>query len=154
MQPHFTLHSHVFPANTPAPHSHLYFGYKLPVWHVPLGLASVAAQDRATLHIHSRLGQVYKRALVVLPSSPHQRAFVCGACIGTAQVGISLVSLFNPLFKRSRLHCFNIFKVILVTHKNMMTISVYLTYRVYTAPRYATIPKLTCSQFVSVLLNI
>ena len=36
----------------------------------------------------------------------------------------------------------------------MMTISVYLTYRVYTVPRYATIPKLTCSQFVSVLLNI
>jgi len=31
--------------------------------------------------------------------------FVCGACIGTAQVGVSLVSLVDPLFKRSRLHC-------------------------------------------------
>ena len=103
-----TLHSHLVPANTPAPHSHLYFGYKQPVWHVLLGLASVAAKDRATLHIHSCLGKVYKLALVVPPSSPCQRAFVCGACTGTAQVGVLLVSLFNPLFKRSRLHCLDI----------------------------------------------
>ena len=90
------------------PHSHLCFGYKLPVWHVPPGLVSAAAKDSATLHIHSthsintrkhptptRLGQVYKRALVVPPSPPHQRTFVCGACIGTAQVGVSLVSIFR-----------------------------------------------------------
>jgi len=56
----------------------------------------------------TRLGKVYKGTLVVPLSSPHQRAFVCGACIGTTQVGISLVSLFDPLFKRSRLHCFAI----------------------------------------------
>jgi len=37
----------------------------------------------------TRLGKVYKEALVVPLSSPHQRAFVCGACIGTAQVGVS-----------------------------------------------------------------
>jgi len=43
----------------------------------------------------THLGKVYKRALVVPLSSPHQRAFVCGACIGTAQVGVSLVSLFQ-----------------------------------------------------------
>jgi len=43
----------------------------------------------------TRLGNVYKRVLVILPSSPHQRAFVCGACIGTAQVGVSLVSIFR-----------------------------------------------------------
>ena len=67
-----TLHSHLLPANTPAPHSHLYFGYKLPVRHVPLGLVSAAAKDRATVHIPSRLGRVYTRALVLLPSSPHQ----------------------------------------------------------------------------------
>jgi len=103
-----TLHSHLLPTNTPALHSHLYFGCKLPVRHVPLGLASVATKDRATLHIHSRLGKVYKRALVVPPSSPHQRAFVCWACTGTAQVGVSLVSLFDPLFKRSRLHCLDV----------------------------------------------
>jgi len=56
----------------------------------------------------TRLGKVYKGALVVPPSSPHQRAFVCGACIGTAQIGVSLVSLLDPLFKRSKLHCFDI----------------------------------------------
>jgi len=116
-----TLHSHLLSAHIPAPRSHLYFGYKVPVRHVPPGFVSAAANDRATRHIHSthpintrthptptRLGQVYKRALVVPPSFPHQRAFVCGACIGTAQVGVSLVSLFDPLFKRSRLHCFDV----------------------------------------------
>jgi len=86
MQPHFTPTSS--PPTPPVwarrrwsgapPHSHLYFGYKLPVRHVPPSLVSAAAKDRATLHIHSthsintrkhptptRLGQVYKRALVV-----------------------------------------------------------------------------------------
>jgi len=48
-----TLHSHIIPAHTAPPHSHLYFGYKLPVQHVTLVFASVAAQDRDTLHIHS-----------------------------------------------------------------------------------------------------
>jgi len=43
----------------------------------------------------THLGKVYKRALVVPLSSPHQRAFVCGTCIVTAQVGVSLVSLFQ-----------------------------------------------------------
>jgi len=43
------LHSHLLPAHTPAPHSHLYFGYKLPVRHVPSGLVSTAAKDRANL---------------------------------------------------------------------------------------------------------
>jgi len=49
----------------------------------------------------------YKRALVVLgpQSSPHQRAFVCGACTGTTQVGVSLESLFDALFKWSRWLC-------------------------------------------------
>ena len=51
--------------------------------------------------------QSIQKPLVVPLSSPHQRAFVCGACIGTAQVGVSLVSLFDLLFKRSRLHCFD-----------------------------------------------
>ena len=40
----------------------------------------------------TRLGKVYKRALVVPPSSPHQRVFVCGTYTGTAQVSVSLVS--------------------------------------------------------------
>ena len=100
-----TLHSHPLTANTPAPHNHLYSGYKLPVTARSPGLVPIVAKDRATLYIHSRFGKVYKRALVVTPFSPHQRAFVCGACTGTAQVGVSLVFLFDPLFKRSRLHC-------------------------------------------------
>ena len=117
-----TLHSHMLPpAHTPAPHSHLCFGYKQPVTGAPLGFVSAAAKDRATPHINSnhsintrkhptptRLGKVYKGALVVPPSSPHQRAFICGKGIDTAQVGVSLVSLFDPLFKRFRLHCFDV----------------------------------------------
>jgi len=103
-----TLHSHLLLTHTPAPHSHLCFGYKLPVPGVSLGLASVHAKDRATLHIPIPLGKAHKGALFVPLSSPHQRVFVCGACIGTAHVGVSLVSLFNPLFKRSRLHCLDI----------------------------------------------
>jgi len=119
MQPHFT------PTSSPPPSLHLVaisiLVIKLPVWGVPLDLASVFAKDTATLHIHSthsintrthptptRLGQVYKRALVVPPSFPHQRAFVRGAFIGTAQVDVLLVSLFDLLFKRSRWHCFDI----------------------------------------------
>ena len=110
-----TLHSHVLSAHTPVPHSHLCFGYKQPIPGALLGFALAAAKDSATLHIHSthsintrthptptHLGQVCKRDLVVPPSFPHQRVFVCGACIGTAQVGVSLVSLLNPLFKLSR----------------------------------------------------
>jgi len=46
-----TLHSHLLPAHTPAPRSHLCFGYKQPVPGALLGFASVAAKDRATLHI-------------------------------------------------------------------------------------------------------
>jgi len=119
VQPHFT------PTSSPPTPLHLIaisiFGYKRPVRHVPLCLASVAAKDRATIHINSthsintckhptptRFGKVYKRALVVPPVSPYQRAFVCGSCTGTTQVGISLVSLFDPLFKRFRLHCLNV----------------------------------------------
>jgi len=75
-----TLHSHLLPAHISAPHSHLCFGYKQPVPGALLGLVSAAAEDRATLLIHSthsintrthptptRLGNVYKRALVVPP---------------------------------------------------------------------------------------
>jgi len=138
-----TLHSLVPPDHTSAPHSHLCFGCKMPVRHVPLGLASVFAKDRAKLpapgtvtllgfvsaaakgsatpHLHKThlinthkhqtptpIGKVYKRALVVPSSSPHQRAFVCGACTGTAQVGVSWVSSLDSLFKRSWLHCLQV----------------------------------------------
>jgi len=49
--------------------------------------------------------QINAAPTLFVPSSPHQRAFVYGACIGTAKVGVSLVSLLDPLFTRSRLHC-------------------------------------------------
>ena len=88
---------------------------------MPLGFVSAAAQDRATHHIRSNhsvntctypipthLGKVHKRALIVPPSSPYQRVFVCGTCAGTTQVGVSLVSLFDPIFIRSRLHCLDV----------------------------------------------
>ena len=128
MQSHFppasttpSLHSLLVPFHTPAPHSHLCFGYKQPVPGMPLGFVSAAAQDRATHHIRSNhsvntctypipthLGKVHKRALIVPPSSPYQRVFVCGTCAGTTQVGVSLVSLFDPIFIRSRLHCLDV----------------------------------------------
>jgi len=102
----------------------------------------------------TRLGIVYKRALVVPPSSPYQSSFVCGACIGTAQVDVSLVSLFDPLFKRSRLHYFDICLTWYLWHIKIWWQYPVPTYRVYTAPRYATIPKFTSWHAVSVLLNI
>jgi len=157
-----SLHSHLLPV---PPHSHLYFGYKLPVWHVPPGFVSAFAKDRATIHIHSthsintrkhptptRLGKVCKRALVVPPSSPHQRTFVRGTCIGTAQVGVSLVSLFDELFKRSRLHCSDVmFDVIFVTHKSIMTIP---TPTMWTPPWYTAIHDLLQVLAVPILLKI
>ena len=91
-----------------------------------------------------------KKSLVVLPSSPHQRAFVCGACIGTAQVGVSLVSLLDPLFKRSKLHCLNIGFTWYLRQIQIWWQYLVRTYRVYTAHRYATMPKLTCWHVLSV----
>jgi len=102
-----TLHSHLLPGHTPAPHSHLSFGYKLTVTARTTGLVPNVAKDRAPPHPLTPW-QSIQRALVVPLSSPHQRDFVCGASIGAAQVGILMVALFNLLFKRSRLHCLDI----------------------------------------------
>jgi len=87
-----TLHSHLLPANTPAPHSHLYFGYKLPLWHVPLGLASVAAKDRAPLHIHSRLGK-YTKEPWLYPPPPLSKE---RSSVGRAQAPHRLASRCSP----------------------------------------------------------
>jgi len=57
--------------------------------------------NKQTYKDSKKNGKVYARALVVSPSSPYQRALACGACTGTAQIGVSLVSLFDPPFKRS-----------------------------------------------------
>jgi len=104
-----TLHSHLPPDHTPAPLSHFYFGYKLPVWHVPLGLASVVFKDSATLHIHTNhsvktrkhptptpLGKVYIRVwtldCTLLNQSPKsvRPLGVHGHCIGWCLVGVPL----------------------------------------------------------------
>jgi len=126
-----TLHSHLLPAHTTQPHSHLCFDYKYHVWGVPLGLASVFAKNSATLHNHSThsintrkhptptpLGNVYTGVLIALPflltkeRSTVGRALapyrVASCCTGTTQGVISLMSLFDPLFKQSRLHCFDV----------------------------------------------
>jgi len=91
-----------------------YVGHRLSVRFFMKG-----AHSMGLFHIHTnhsintckhptptRLGKV--RVGVGCPSSPHQRAFVCGACTGTAQVGVSCVSLFGPLFKRSGMHCLHV----------------------------------------------
>ena len=104
------LHSHFPPNHTPALHSHLCsnFDFEMPALGVSLGLASVHAKDRLNLYIHTNhsinthehptptpLGKVYIRALVVSSFTPHQIAY--GACKGTAQVGVSLVSPLNSI---------------------------------------------------------
>jgi len=101
-----TLHSHLLPHHTPASHSHLSFGYKLTLTVRTTGLAPNVAKNWATANTLTPW-QSIQRNLVVPLSSPHQKSFVCGACIDTTQVGVSLVSLFDPLFKRSGLHCFD-----------------------------------------------
>jgi len=116
--PHNTLacnHSSLPPPSVlPPTHAHTfqhiifckYIGPRLCVRFFVKGARSMGLSHIHTIHSiytrkhpnPTRLGKVYKGALVVPLSSPHQRAFVCGAWIGTAQVGVSLVSLFDPLF--------------------------------------------------------
>ena len=104
-----TLHTHHPPDHTPAHCSHLSFGYKKPVRGVPLGLALVFATDSAHTNHSINTRKHPTRAplvtVIVPSSSPHQRAFVCGARTGTAQVGVVLVSCLAALFNQSRLHC-------------------------------------------------
>ena len=147
-----TLHSHLLPAHTPAPCSHLYFGYKQPVPGVLLGFASAAAKDRATLHIPHTPWQSIQRSLGCTPLLPSPKSVRLWVVL--ALVGVSLASLFDPLFKRSRLHCFNIRLTWYLWHIKTWWQYLVPTYRVYTAPRYATIPKLTCWHVVSVLSDI
>ena len=94
-------------------HSHLYdLAIKMPVLHVPLGSASVAAKDGRPHTQHNNhssatitftkpthpsasfqnglgctlLQHPTSHALLTSPT-PHESEFVCGACIGTAQIG-------------------------------------------------------------------
>ena len=65
------------------------------------------------------LGQVYTRALVVPPSSPHQRAFICGACTGTAWVGVLFVSLFYPLWQQCVYPCVVWLRLVLLSWRTV-----------------------------------
>ena len=153
--PHITQHAttlqcHLLPAHTAPPHSHLYFGYEQPVPGVPLGFVSAAAKDGSTLSLTpTPLGKVYKRALVVPPSSPHQRAFVCGACTGAAQVSVWLVLLFDPLFKQSRLHCFHVRLTWYLWHMKVWWQYLHRHYGQYTG----TLPYPTCCVYLLCLFS-
>jgi len=78
MQPHFT------PTSSPPTPLHLVAISILAInslsgtyrWASPQ--CSLRTARPSTSRAPTRLGKVYKRALVVLHSSPHQRAFVCG----------------------------------------------------------------------------
>ena len=103
----------------------------MPVLGVPLGFASVFAKDGRLYTKHTNhsfntatftspthplasfqhglgctlLQHPTSHALLTSPT-PCQREFVCGACIGTAQVGASLVAPIEFIFKRSSLRSF------------------------------------------------
>jgi len=105
---------------------------------------SASGRDSTSTHALAK----YTKEPWLYPSPPltKERSF--------ALVGVSLVSLFDPLFKRSRLHCFDICLTWCLWHIKIWWQHLVPTYRVYTAPRYATIPKLDCWHVMSVLLNI
>jgi len=113
-------------------HSHLYdLAIRIPVRHVLLGSASVAAKDGRPYTKHNNpssttitftnpthplasfqngpgctlLQHPTSPALLTSPT-PRQSELVCGACIGTAQIGASLVALLGFIFKRSSLRSF------------------------------------------------
>jgi len=48
---------------------------------------------------------------------PRQREFVCGACTGTAQVGVSLVAPLDSIFKLSSLNCLSVYFTWFLWHK-------------------------------------
>ena len=69
-----TLHSHLLPVHTPAPCSHLYFGYRQPVPGALLGFASAAAKDRATLHIPHTPWQSIQKSFGCTPLFPSPKS--------------------------------------------------------------------------------
>jgi len=109
-----------------APHSHLFeLAIKMLVRHVPLGSASVYGRlytkhtnhsDHTTTftspthplaNSQNGLGctllQHPTSHVLLISSTPCQREFVCGACIGAAEVGASFAAPSELIFKRSSL---------------------------------------------------
>ena len=58
------------------------------------------------IHILYQKAHMKSTELCTTDVNPDPQAI--GACMDTTQVGVLLVSLFNPLFKLSRLHCFDV----------------------------------------------
>jgi len=149
-----TLHSHLLPAHIPAPCSHLYFGYKWPVWGVPLGLASVFAKDSVTFHIPHTPWQSIQKSLGCTPLFPSPKTVrlwgVHRHRTGWRFVGVpsqsTLQTVQVALFRY-------MFDVILAIHKNMMTTSgTHLQGLHSTKVRHHT--HIDMLHVVSVLLNI
>jgi len=59
---------------------------------------------------------------LLIPPNPCQRELVCGACIGTAQVGAYLAAPLDSLFKRSSLRSLRDIIIVLVTFINIMPV--------------------------------
>ena len=57
--------------------------------------------------------------------TPCKKELVCGACIGTAQVGTSLVAPLDSFFKRSSLRSPRDIIMVFVTCRNIMTVSTW-----------------------------
>ena len=64
-------------------------------------------------------------ALLTSPT-PCERELVYGACIGTAQVGVSLVAPLDSLFKRSSLRSIHDILIVFVTCRNKLPFSTHL----------------------------
>ena len=52
---------------------------------------------------------------------PHQKAFVCEACTGTAQIGVSLFAPLDSFFKQSTLRCWGVCLMWYLWHKCLMS---------------------------------
>ena len=71
-----TLHSHLLPANTPVPHSHLYFGYKLPVTGRALGPSQPSLRTKLPSTSTHALAKYTKPWLYPPPPLTKQRSSV------------------------------------------------------------------------------
>jgi len=104
-----TLHSHLLPTNTSAPHSHLYFGYKLPVRfarfaHLGLSQPSVRTELPST-STHALAKYTKEPRLYPPPPLTKERSSV-----RRAQAPHRLVSRWCPVLIHSsnRLHCLDV----------------------------------------------
>jgi len=158
-----TLHSYPLPAHTNPPHSHLYFGCKLPVRFAHLGLSqsslrtarpSTTTQPTPLTRANTQPPHpltMYTEEAWLYPPPPltNERLFM-----GRIQAPHRLASRWCPF----SIHSWNnlgslfqcMFDVMFVTHKSMMTKH---TPTLWTPPWYAAITDLLCVLVVPVLLK-